>query len=47
MKIKRVNVYKVRWLRLENELKKFKEKFPNKSLTAQIIIDSMEVSLVM
>lgn len=42
MKFKRTNLYKVRWCRLEKELKDFVKTFPNKPISAQLILNTME-----
>lgn len=43
MKLKRINIHKVRWERLKNELKSFTKKQPNKEvISAEIMLDTME-----
>lgn len=43
MKLTRSNPWKARWLRLENELKSFAKKMPNKKvISAEIVLDTMK-----
>jgi len=42
MKLKRSNVYKVRWIRLINELKSSFKKFPTYKVGLDVMINTME-----